>query len=194
MVNLYTPAVQVTKWNAFSSLNRPVAQAFDKEIIKVEKFVITGGKPLHGEVTISGAKNAAVGILPATILAADVCVIENSARYQRCVGQPQDPEHPWCTGEDAQPQHLRDRYAASGHYQCAGRSVPPDARQLLLPRRAAFPLRQGTGGHARRLQSGPPPHRPAPEGVQRTGRRGQRGLRHDHRAHQAGADRCPYLL
>ena len=76
-MNLYTPAVQVTRWNAFSSLNRPVAQAFDKEIIKVEKFVITGGKPLHGEVTISGAKNAAVGILPATILAADVCVIEN---------------------------------------------------------------------------------------------------------------------
>ncbi len=32
---------------------------------------------LRGEVTISGAKNAAVGILPATILAADVCVVEN---------------------------------------------------------------------------------------------------------------------
>ena len=43
----------------------------------MEKFVITGGKPLRGEVTISGAKNAAVGILPATILAADVCVVEN---------------------------------------------------------------------------------------------------------------------
>ena len=43
----------------------------------MEKFVVTGGKALHGEVTISGAKNAAVGILPATILAADVCVIEN---------------------------------------------------------------------------------------------------------------------
>ena len=52
-------------------------RACDKEIIKLEKFVITGGKPLHGEVIISGAKNAAVGILPATILAADVCVIEN---------------------------------------------------------------------------------------------------------------------
>ena len=52
-------------------------RACDKEIIKLEKFVITGGKPLHGEVTISGAKNAAVGVLPATILAADVCVIEN---------------------------------------------------------------------------------------------------------------------
>ena len=43
----------------------------------MEKIVINGGTPLHGEVTISGAKNAAVGILPATILAADVCVIEN---------------------------------------------------------------------------------------------------------------------
>ena len=52
-------------------------RASDKEIIKLEKFVITGGKSLHGEVTISGAKNAAVGVLPATILAADVCVIEN---------------------------------------------------------------------------------------------------------------------
>ena len=43
----------------------------------MEKFVIQGGKPLVGEVSISGAKNAAVAILPATILAADVCVVEN---------------------------------------------------------------------------------------------------------------------
>ncbi len=43
----------------------------------MEKFVIHGGKPLHGEVTISGAKNAAVAILPATILAAGKCKIEN---------------------------------------------------------------------------------------------------------------------
>lgn len=43
----------------------------------MEKFIVKGGKPLHGEVTISGAKNAAVGILPATILAADKCIIEN---------------------------------------------------------------------------------------------------------------------
>ena len=43
----------------------------------MEKFVINGGKPLTGEVTISGAKNAVVAILPATILAADKCIIEN---------------------------------------------------------------------------------------------------------------------
>lgn len=43
----------------------------------MEKFVIHGGKPLVGEVEISGAKNAAVAILPATILAGGKCVIEN---------------------------------------------------------------------------------------------------------------------
>ncbi len=43
----------------------------------MEKFVINGGKPLVGEVTISGAKNAAVAILPATLLAGDRCIIEN---------------------------------------------------------------------------------------------------------------------
>ena len=43
----------------------------------MEKFVIRGGKALRGEVEISGAKNAAVAILPATILAKDVFTIEN---------------------------------------------------------------------------------------------------------------------
>lgn len=43
----------------------------------MEKFVIRGGAPLHGDVNIGGAKNAAVAILPATILAADKCLIEN---------------------------------------------------------------------------------------------------------------------
>ncbi len=43
----------------------------------MEKYVIRGGHPLQGKVTISGAKNAAVGILPATILAEGPCVIEN---------------------------------------------------------------------------------------------------------------------
>ena len=45
--------------------------------MKLEKIVINGGKRLFGEINISGAKNAAVAILPATILAADVCRIDN---------------------------------------------------------------------------------------------------------------------
>ena len=43
----------------------------------MDKFVITGGNRLSGEVTISGAKNAAVAILPAVILSDGVCRIEN---------------------------------------------------------------------------------------------------------------------
>lgn len=39
--------------------------------------MIHGGRPLMGEVEIGGAKNAAVAILPATILAGGVCVVEN---------------------------------------------------------------------------------------------------------------------
>ena len=43
----------------------------------MEKLVITGKTPLKGEVIISGAKNAAVAILPATLLIDGVCTIEN---------------------------------------------------------------------------------------------------------------------
>lgn len=43
----------------------------------MEKLVIKGGTPLKGEVTISGAKNAAVAIIPATLLINGVCKIEN---------------------------------------------------------------------------------------------------------------------
>lgn len=40
-------------------------------------YEITGGTQLHGEVTISGAKNAAVAILPAAILVGGKCRVEN---------------------------------------------------------------------------------------------------------------------
>ena len=41
------------------------------------RYVINGGTPLNGSVTISGAKNAAVAILPAALLVEGVCRIEN---------------------------------------------------------------------------------------------------------------------
>ncbi len=41
------------------------------------QYVIHGGKRLRGEVEISGAKNAAVAILPAALLVEGVCRIEN---------------------------------------------------------------------------------------------------------------------
>ncbi|MBQ7757309.1 MAG: UDP-N-acetylglucosamine 1-carboxyvinyltransferase [Oscillospiraceae bacterium] len=41
------------------------------------KYIIKGGKPLCGEVNISGAKNAAVAIVAATILCDEPCILEN---------------------------------------------------------------------------------------------------------------------
>ena len=43
----------------------------------MNKYMIHGGRPLSGTVTISGAKNAAVAILPAAILVEGTCRIEN---------------------------------------------------------------------------------------------------------------------
>ena len=43
----------------------------------MEKFVVNGPCRLTGEVNISGAKNAAVGIIPATLLVEGKCHLEN---------------------------------------------------------------------------------------------------------------------
>ena len=44
----------------------------------MEKIIINGGKPLMGEITICGAKNSVVGLIPAALLAEEgVCVLEN---------------------------------------------------------------------------------------------------------------------
>lgn len=43
----------------------------------LDKYVINGGTALHGEVEISGAKNAAVAIIPAALMVNGVCRIEN---------------------------------------------------------------------------------------------------------------------
>ena len=48
----------------------------------MEKIVINGGNRLHGNVRISGAKNAAVAIIPAVILSDGVCRIENVPNIQ----------------------------------------------------------------------------------------------------------------
>ena len=134
----------------------------------MEKFVITGGKPLHGEVTISGAKNAAVGILPATILAADVCVIENL------------PD-------------ISDVAVSLKILSTLGASIKMLNRNTYEIDTTHLNSTNVPDDLSRQMQSGRPPHRPAPQGIQRTGCRGQRGLRHDHRACQ-GTERRPYLL
>jgi UDP-N-acetylglucosamine 1-carboxyvinyltransferase len=43
----------------------------------MDKLIVTGQRRLQGEVIISGAKNAAVAIIPAAVMANDISVIEN---------------------------------------------------------------------------------------------------------------------
>ncbi|MBE7017320.1 MAG: UDP-N-acetylglucosamine 1-carboxyvinyltransferase [Ruminococcaceae bacterium] len=43
----------------------------------MDKYVVKGGKQLFGQVDISGAKNAAVAIIPAALMVEGVCRIEN---------------------------------------------------------------------------------------------------------------------
>ena len=52
-------------------------ESLDERVYLVTKYIIRGGKPLNGEINISGAKNAAVAIIPATILVSGTCRIEN---------------------------------------------------------------------------------------------------------------------
>ena len=49
----------------------------DKEKKPLDKLVIEGGHTLEGEIYVSGAKNSAVAILPATLLTEETCIIKN---------------------------------------------------------------------------------------------------------------------
>ena len=59
-----------------TDIQKPKTRLYRK-CTDLEKIVINGGKPLFGEVTVSGAKNAAVAIIPAVVLCDEPCRIEN---------------------------------------------------------------------------------------------------------------------
>ena len=48
----------------------------------MDRIIITGGKPLRGDVKVSGAKNAALPILASTILGGGDCVLSNVPRVK----------------------------------------------------------------------------------------------------------------
>jgi len=51
----------------------------------MDKLIIKGGRPLEGEISISGAKNAALPILAATLLADDPVNISNVPHLHCCL-------------------------------------------------------------------------------------------------------------
>ncbi|MDX5151478.1 MAG: UDP-N-acetylglucosamine 1-carboxyvinyltransferase, partial [Acidiferrobacterales bacterium] len=48
----------------------------------MDKLIVTGGPPLNGDVTISGAKNAALPVLVASLLADEPLIIDNVPHLQ----------------------------------------------------------------------------------------------------------------
>lgn len=55
----------------------PQTSVYPAVYSEMEKIVINGGRPLYGDIEVSGTKNAAGAILIATLLVGDICVIEN---------------------------------------------------------------------------------------------------------------------
>ena len=51
----------------------------------MEKLVINGPTRLKGDVNISGAKNAAVAIIPATLLIDGECTLKNHMAYRKFI-------------------------------------------------------------------------------------------------------------
>ena len=43
----------------------------------MKKIIIRGGKPLYGDVSISGMKNSALPVIFGTIVTNDICTIKN---------------------------------------------------------------------------------------------------------------------
>src|SRR5664279_5270355 len=57
-----------------AAIHPPIHSSTNPNIF-MESFLIKGGVPLHGEITISGSKNAALPIMAATLLTDEPCVI-----------------------------------------------------------------------------------------------------------------------
>ncbi len=51
--------------------------AMEKETIKAPHYLITGGKPLRGEVVVSGAKNAVTKMVITSLLTTDLSTLRN---------------------------------------------------------------------------------------------------------------------
>src|SRR6266487_6850153 len=59
----------------------------------MESFIVTGGNELHGTVPIGGAKNSALKVMAASLLAEGRTVIENVPRIVDCATMAEVLEH-----------------------------------------------------------------------------------------------------
>lgn len=78
-----SPTSRVTRAVQFrSSLDRPLFDGAAGFVGAMDKLKIRGGNRLAGEITVSGAKNAALPILAASLLTADEFIVDNVPQLQ----------------------------------------------------------------------------------------------------------------
>ncbi len=78
-----SPTSRVTRAVQFrSSLDRPLFDEVAGFVGAMDKLKIRGGTRLAGEITVSGAKNAALPILAASLLTADEFIVDNVPQLQ----------------------------------------------------------------------------------------------------------------
>ncbi len=63
--------------NPRRSLSRAAIRDEDDRVKTSGQFIITGGKPLYGEIALAGAKNAVSKMMVASLLTDEPCVLEN---------------------------------------------------------------------------------------------------------------------
>ena len=124
------------------------------------KYVINGGKTLNGEVTISGAKNAAVAIVPAALLADGPVRLENVPKIIDVTLQMEIMRE-----LGAQIRQINATTVEIQNTQNPSLKPHELERILLSARRAARQVRLCRGSNARRLQlRRRPSDRPAHQG------------------------------
>ncbi len=147
--------------------------------------MIRGGRELFGEVTISGAKNAAVAIIPAALLVDGVCRIENIPQISDVTAAVLHSGGAGRQGPRAEPQHGGDRLPPStppapslswraaprqllpAWARCSAASARPPWPCPAAATSASGPIDQHVKGFAamgarcpRATSSTPPPRRP----------------------------------
>ena len=98
----------------------------------MESLLIKGGVPLHGEVTISGSKNAALPIMAATLLTDEPCVIRrvpdlSDTRFMVQILESLGATAKFEDGtrDGSRPKNQRLRATTTSSAKCAARSASP---------------------------------------------------------------------
>ena len=108
-----------------------------------DKMLIRGGKPLMGEITVSGGKNTAVAVIPATLLSDEPSTIENLPDIEDVHALIEILEH-----LGAKIEYVPDQYLRVFPQGVNGCNVPFEFTKRLRASYYLLGALLGRGGHA----------------------------------------------